>query len=573
MHRTSRTTLRSARPAAVAALAVGLALLVPGSALAGTTAPTPVTTTTAPAPTETTSPTTGTGSTGSTTTATGGTGTGTGSGSTTTTSDSSTTGTPSSSPKSTSSPSSPSSSSSSTSAPSPRLVPGGNAQRYGMAAAAGPATSTDPTLVAAHYLVQELVRGEHHFSTVVDGVGTFADYGVTADAVLALDAAGAGQTEATATTSYLAEHAVDYIGFGDKTEVAAGPVAKLLLVASAQGVDPRAFGGYDLVATLESLAKPNGKYADQSKYGDYSNLFSQSLAIMALDRAGRPVPAQAVSFLRAQQCPGGGFRLFYPATGDQGAPCTDATAADPDATAMAVQALIAVASTSDSGAAAGLDYLASRQGADGGIGGGGPQTQRNANTTGLAGQAFLAGGRKAQARLAAEFLGNLQYDCSFPSTLRGGIAYDQTAFGAQKAAGSKAEPADQDRRSTTQAILALAGTPLYAVSATGADANAPALTCAAPTTSTSGTPSTSSSSSSSTSSSTDGTSTTAAPGEPGEPGAGGSGDAGNQPVASSTPAGLAFTGANLAVTLALAVLLLAAGAAAIAVARRKGSHA
>jgi hypothetical protein len=440
-----------------------------------------------------------------------------------------------------------------------------------MAAAPGPATSTDPTLVAAHYLVQELASGGHHFSTVVDGVGTFADYGVTADAVLALDAAGAGQTEATATTSYLAQHAVDYIGFGDKTEVAAGAVAKLLLVASAQGVDPRAFGGYDLVATLESLAKPNGKYADQSKYGDYANLFSQSLAIMALDRAGRPVPAQAVSFLRAQQCPGGGFRLFYPATGDQAAPCTDASAADPDATAMAVQALIAVAGTSDSGASAGLDYLASRQGADGGIGGGGPQTQRNANTTGLAGQAFLAGGRKAQARLAAQFLGNLQYDCSFPSSLRGGIAYDQTAFGAQKAAGSKAKPADQDRRSTTQAILALAGTPLYAVSATGADANAPALTCAAPSTSsTSGTPSTSSSSTSSTSSSTDGTSTTATPGQPG---AGGSGDGGNQPVASSTPAGLAFTGANLAVTLALAVLLLAAGAAAIAVARRKGSHA
>ncbi|MCA1481455.1 hypothetical protein, partial [Bradyrhizobium sp. NBAIM08] len=124
---------------------------------------------------------------------------------------------------------------------------------------------------------------------------------------------------------------------------------------------------------------------------------------------------------------------------------------------MAVQALIAVNGTGDADAAQGLDYLAARQSASGGVGGGGPTSPVNANSTGLAGQAFLAGGRAAQARLANQFLGGLQYDCTFPVALRGGVAYDGTAFAAQRAAGPGATTVDQDRRSTTQAVLSLSG--------------------------------------------------------------------------------------------------------------------
>ena len=69
------------------------------------------------------------------------------------------------------------------------------------------------------------------------------------------------------------------------------------------------------------------------------------------------------------------------------------------------QALIAVGRRSSTAAGDGLDHLDRLAGRSGGVGGGGPSAAGvNANTTGLAGQAFLAGGRTAQARAAVAFL-------------------------------------------------------------------------------------------------------------------------------------------------------------------------
>lgn len=334
-----------------------------------------------------------------------------------------------------------------------------------------PTPPADPSTAAAFYLQEQLEAGGSHFSVEAD-FGTYVDYGVTADAVLALASAGTGQAQARLATAYLADNVVNYTGFGDPTEVYAGSVAKLLTVAIVQGQDPRAFGGHDLVATLEALETESGRFSDDSAFGDYSNTFGQSFALIGLSRAGVNPSTAAVDFLGQQQCPGGGFQLYMDAV-----PCTDDANSDPDATALAVQALIAVGADSER-VGDGLDYLAGVQGADGGVGGGGPQTAANANSTGLAGQAFLAGGRTAQAGLARAYIVGLQYDCEFPSALHGGIAYDPAAYAAQQAAGAAAVPVDQDRRSTTQALLALAGTPLYAVTATGATDTAVGLTCA-----------------------------------------------------------------------------------------------
>ena len=549
MHR----TLRSARPAAALALTLGAALVLPGAAFAGTTEPTPVSTTSTTS-TGTTSTGTGsatsepTGSTSATTTTPPPSDTST----TTSATGSTTTGTSTLPSTTTATTGLTKSSAAKTTSPTLGLVPGGRAGRYGLnAAAVLPETSTDPALVAAGYLVRELAAGQHHFSTVVPGFGTFADYGVTADAVLALAAAGAGQDEAALTTAYLANHVVDYVGFGDPNEIAAGAVAKLLNVAIAQGVDPTAFGGQNLVATLQAREAQNGRFSDQSQYGDFSNTFGQSLALIGLHRAAVTTSAPSRAYLLTQQCSNGGFLLFMTDAG-----CTDPASADPDATAMAVQALIAIGGATAQ-VSAGLDYLATRQAASGGVGGGGPQTGLNANTTGLAGQAFLAGGRSANARRAASFVAALQYGCTFPAGVRGGIAYDQTAYDDQADAGTAAAPVDQDRRSTSQAALALAGTPLYAVSAVGADATAPELDCPAVTTSTT------TSSTSSTSSNSAGTSTTAAapaPADPSDPG-------------SAVPGNLAFTGADVAAATLLGALLLLTGAGAIVLARRKGVHA
>ncbi len=248
---------------------------------------------------------------------------------------------------------------------------------------------------------------------------------------------------------------------------------------------------------------------------------------------------------------------------------------DPDVTAFAVQALLAVGGAGDADANQGLDHLAGIQGTDGGVGGAGPTAAHNANSTGLAGQAFLAGGRSAQARAAQGYLSALQYGCDHPAELRGGIAYDGAAFTAAAAEGATVQ--DQDRRATSQALLALAGTPLYAVSGTGADATAPDLACAAPssTTTTSPTSTTSSTTSSSTSSTTSGsgTSSSSTAAGSGSSTAGSGGGLGVDTPVSATPASLAYTGADIGLFVVAGVLLLLLGAGALVLARRKGVHA
>jgi hypothetical protein len=453
------------------------------------------------------------------------------------------------SPSASATPTTPAVTPSTTTAPGAGLVTGDSTTVFGPRAAVGPATSSDPALLAGHYLEQQLAAGGHHFSVTFDGVD-YPDHGVTADAVLALDAAGTGQTEAAAATAWLAGDVVGYVGFGDPTEIGAGSVAKLLNVAVAQGIDPTAFGGFDLLGTLTGLEKPNGRFSDVSKYPDSSNTFGQSFALIGLHRAGGTVSSNARAYLLNQQCANGGFKLYMDDAG-----CTTDTDADPDATAMAVQALIAIGGESTA-VGDGLDYLTGLQGASGGIGGGGPTSGVNANSTGLAGQAFLAAGRTAQARAAVGYLTTLQYGCGLPAALRGGIAYDPAAFSATTTAGTSAKPADQDRRSTAQAILALAGTPLATVTAAGADALAPAPDCAATTAPTT-TPS----------SSVDPTSS----GAPTE-GAGGSDP--STTVDAAATGSLAQTGTDLLAPALLGLALVVLGAVAVVASnRRRGAHA
>ena len=180
----------------------------------------------------------------------------------------------------------------------------------------------------------------------------------------------------------------------------------------------------------------------------------------------------------------------------------------------------------------------------------------NANTTGLAGQAFLAGGRTAQARAAVGLPDRPAVRLRLPrGSIRGGIAYDQAAYDDQKAAGSEASPVDIDRRSTAQALLALAGTPLATVTATGADAVAPTPAC------------TSTSPTTTPSSSVDPTST----GAPTE-GAGGSDP--STTVDAAATGSLAQTGTDLLAPALLGLLLVVVGGLAVwAGSRRRGAHA
>jgi hypothetical protein len=327
--------------------------------------------------------------------------------------------------------------------------------------ATGPST-TDRSHAAAGWLGRQL--GADH--VVVGAFGP--DYGLTADVVLALDSAGVGTVAAGKATNALKAHVVDYTGFGDPAEFFAGSFAKLLNVAAAQHTDPRAFGGsprHDLVGLLRYLECGNGRrpdcapsddgrFADISAFGDFSNTIGQSLALIGLERTTPAGPStRSVVYLRHQQCANGAFPLELSTPG-----CT----ASVDATSFAVQALLAVGGKKATETAQlGARWLKRHQNANGSFTG---NDVNNTNTTGLAAQALLAAGRDTAAGKAVRFVASLQIGCGGKAKDRGEVRYAKHAAG-------------DPLRATAQAVPALAGVGLATVSKTGAAHALPTLRC------------------------------------------------------------------------------------------------
>lgn len=323
------------------------------------------------------------------------------------------------------------------------------------------ADSSGPGAVsAANWLATELSANGNQLSNA----GTI-DWGLTADAALAITAVeGRGNSVAVATIDNLVAHFASYSSWDDLGPYPgvrlAGPTAKTLFIALAEG-RPAADGSVSVETELRSLLIASGdqagRYADRNAYsGDSSNGFSQALAILALARTATPAPSSAASFLVAQQCPAGGFRLTY----FGGATCTDDASADSDATALAVQALATVDQTTevtDATARAIVWCLSIQNPTTGAFGGTGPTSAPNANSTGLIGQALRAGGQSAAADRAAAWVSSLQRIA--PAADAGAIGYDSAAF----AAGIGTTNRDQWRRSTAQALFALGVAPLSTI--------------------------------------------------------------------------------------------------------------
>ncbi|GAA0582708.1 peptidase [Kribbella sandramycini] len=307
---------------------------------------------------------------------------------------------------------------------------------------------------ASGWLARQLVDGERFEAEF--GGEKFPDQGLTIDAVLGFAATKSSGTNAAKATTWLAKPEIlsGYAGDG-ADESYAGAAAKLTLAAQVRGLNPATFGGVDLPARLRALITPSGRISDKSAFGDYSNAFSQSLGIIALKRTPAGVPASAVNFAVGTQCADGGFPIFFGTT-----PCVS----DTDATAMVVQALLATHRYAD--AAEGLDFLASKQQADGGLAAGAGAATPNTNTTGLAGQAFRAGGRTTDANQAKSYLLGRQQGCSAPAAVRGAIAYDATGF----------DPATAPR-ATAQAVLGLGAPGLHQLTAAGSSPTAATLSC------------------------------------------------------------------------------------------------
>lgn len=241
-------------------------------------------------------------------------------------------------------------------------------------AAAAPALAATDTTAALGYLeAQQNVDGGF-------GSGFSPDSSVssTADAVLAIVAAGGDP----AAFDKGGNTPITYLAAQAPSAATGGDLAKLILAATAAGENPRQLGGVDSVAKLEALTGTDGKIGAAT-----DTFFGHCLAMLALKSAERPIPAAAVDLIRAAQQTGGGWAWDG----------SEATAADTNTTAVAVQALTAAGEAPTSKAMIqALSYYKGIQNEDGGWPYQSPSsfgTATDANSTAVTIQAILAAGQ------------------------------------------------------------------------------------------------------------------------------------------------------------------------------------
>ncbi|HEY6568906.1 MAG TPA: prenyltransferase/squalene oxidase repeat-containing protein [Candidatus Limnocylindrales bacterium] len=297
-------------------------------------------------------------------------------------------------------------------------------------------TTTDPALAAAGWIAQQVETDPSL------GVGSLAD------AIFAFAAVGAGQAAADTALAGMAANLDGFVMPGGV--VAPGALAKVLLAVQVQGADPTAFGGHDLEAELRALLIGGGP--DAGRFGTAS-IFDQSLAVLALARTSGGVPASAVTWLGAGQCPSGEFSFDGSCPAGPGAE-------DPDTTATALQALLAGGATTDASEA--VSWLLSIQQPDGGFPSFGIA---NTNSSGVAGQALRAAGETSSADAAAAFVTSLALGCDADPAEIGAIGWAVGIPGFLIF-------------STPQAVLTFGAPPLDQLSAIGASEEAPVLECA-----------------------------------------------------------------------------------------------
>lgn len=331
--------------------------------------------------------------------------------------------------------------------------------------------------IGANWLIGQLEGGLIHYPQAWGGG---ADYGLSIDTGTALAAVGGHASEVSAIADAVAAGIDGYISgdaFGDTGSTYAGPVAKAAVFATTAGADPTAFGGVDLVSRLsgqvQSGAPITGRIADTSSFGDNANTLGQAFAVRALTTAGSAAAPSALAFLLEQQCSDGFFRLYFTADKTQqdqscdGGVATGDSAPDTDATAIAVQQLLALGSSDQAvtGAiAAAESWLRSQQHRDGSFGGGTSTAAANANSTGLAGSTLGMLGRTFAAERAAVWIRRHQADdlgrcTSALGPDRGAVAYDGAALSAGGGDGITDATIDQWHRASAQALPVLRWAP------------------------------------------------------------------------------------------------------------------
>ena len=282
----------------------------------------------------------------------------------------------------------------------------------------------------------------------------------SAQAVIALVAAGALGNKVDALEAYLGAHVDEFVAKGGNDDP--GALAYLIMGAVPTGANPADFGtGHvNLVARLQATKQPNGLFgaADPT----FDGAFRQGLALMALKVVGI-TDAAAADWLVGQQCADGLWTAFR---ADTTTPCPAVdpntfTGPDTNSTALAVLGLQAQGRAAP--AANGATALLAVRNSGGGWGFLARSDQpTDANSTGLVVTALRAA-NGSQDPQGSSALMALQAGCDAAAADIGGIAFQDLASG-------------PDALATAQATPALAGVVLPQSSATFSDP----VFCAAP---------------------------------------------------------------------------------------------
>lgn len=172
---------------------------------------------------------------------------------------------------------------------------------------------------------------------------SFSPVGTASDAVLSLVAARRGPDEIDDALEFIEANLAD-------ADANIGLKAKIVMAVVAGGLDPRAFGGRDLVQELQSALQSNGQYGAHTAQSGDGEVFNQALVLLALAASGEGLAAEsAFSWLRNAQCRDGGWQFDDPSGANDDEHCVsgqdDFFRSDTDTTSYATQALYAAADT------------------------------------------------------------------------------------------------------------------------------------------------------------------------------------------------------------------------------------
>ena len=193
---------------------------------------------------------------------------------------------------------------------------------------------------AVHWLVTTHQNEDGGYSSFSSGADAApSDVGGTLDAMLALSSGGRQPADSLA---YLEANGADVVAYAQTDGSTAG---KLVLALAAAGQNPRDFVGQDFVAILSGQLQENSNVLPP---------FGQSLAILGLTAVNEPVPQTAIDGLLAMQSSEVGLDGSW----DDGF----GAVGNPDATAMAVMALLAAGLPADDASAVrAVDFLTQAQ--------------------------------------------------------------------------------------------------------------------------------------------------------------------------------------------------------------------